>query len=120
MALVACPFPAIPVNASGECLIESKALAQLPAVALLPDLMRTKPTKAESRLLFVTDVDYDLAPANSTAKTVAAPTPDRAPFRKLPPASHKIAQLYKQQIAKAEVRELAGANTTEEKVRIAL
>jgi CHAT domain-containing protein len=119
-ALVACPFPALPMNESGECLIESKALAQLPAVGLLPDLMRSKPAQVAPRLLFVSDVDYDLAPVNPADKTVAAPTPDRVPFRKLPPASRKVEQIYKQKIAKAEVRELSGANATEEKVRAAL
>src|SRR5207253_9583974 len=92
-AMVGCPFPAIPLNEKPEYLVESKALSQVAAVGLLPDLLSRKTPPAADKLLFVSDVDYNLNLAVGASKTNVAPTPDRVPFRTFPASHRKVERL---------------------------
>jgi CHAT domain-containing protein len=116
--LLACPFSALPMDAKPTYLIEQKALSQIGAVALLPELLRRKADTSPAKLLVVGGVNYDL----NTAKTAAADTatPLRIGFDKLPRSGEKIVELYKKQFSKGTVRELTGDDASEPNIRAAL
>jgi CHAT domain-containing protein len=118
--LVGCPFPAIPLNEKPEYLVESKALSQIAAVGLLPDLLSRKTPSAAARMLFVSDVDYNLDLSEGKSTTNVALTSDRVPFRKVPASHKKVEQLYKQTFPAGNLQELLAANTTEANVRQAI
>ncbi len=118
--LLGCPFPAIPMKDKSEFLIERNSLSQVPAVGLIPELLRPRGRPAVPKLLAVADVDYNLAPAKTTSKTEPTWTQDRAPFRKLPPSNGKVDLLFKHAFPSGELRQLAGASATEPNVRASL
>jgi CHAT domain-containing protein len=115
--LIGCPFPALPLNDKPEYLIEQKALAQVAAVSLIPDLLTRKTQTVKPNFLFVGDVDYDRAKGGKEPGAAAPPTQNRVPFQKLPPSRKHVGQLYKRAFPQGSLRELAASETTESNVR---
>jgi CHAT domain-containing protein len=118
--LVACPFPALPLDDKPTYLIENKALSQVAAVSLLPDLLNRKSDNAKSQLLVVGDIDYDATEVKDNAKNDVAAKSDLVSFQKLPLSNQAIAKIYKRQFPTGVVRELSGGNATESQVRQAI
>jgi CHAT domain-containing protein len=118
--LVACPFPALPLDDKPTYLIENKALTQIAAVSLLPDLLHRKSEAAKSQLLIVGDIDYETSARKDRAKNDEPSKLDLVFFQKLPRSNRAIAKIYKRQHPNGVVSELTDGNATESQVRQAI
>ena len=114
------PISPLPLDDKPTYLIESKALTQIAAVGLLPDLLHRKPDAAKSQLLVVGDIDYDVTTARDGAKNDSPSKSDLVVFQKLPRSNQAIAKLYKRQYPNGVVRELTEGNAAESQVRQAI